>query len=255
MPLSNRIIKTKRSSLKEGDEWLIESVIEENDEDDLLWSQEATQHIEEARQKKKKIVGSAEEQANQILQEAKEEAKRLKAEAEKEGYQSGKEQGYQEGFQSGKQEGYRQAQQETEEMKQKAREMISQAQLQIEEYIEVKKESLLSLSIHMAEKIVHEQLYLSPDGILELVQPILHQLDREEDFVSLTIHPTIREVMKERLPELETIYPGVRFALLTDETLEVDGCIIESAHKVVDLQVRKQLEAMMAELKERERDV
>lgn len=256
MPLSNRIIKTKSSSLKEGDEWIIDSIIEDkDDENEFAWSQEASQHIEEAQNKKNKIVRNAEEQAEEILEEAQAEAERLKNEAEEQGFKAGKEQGYQEGFKQGHALGITQAEEETRALKQKAREMITEAQVQIEEYVESKKDSLLSLSLHMAEKIVHEQLHLSPDGILELVQPILHQLDREEDFVSLTVHPTIREVMKEKFPELETSYPGVRFALLTDETLEVDGCVIESAHKVVDLQVRKQLEVIMAELKERERDV
>lgn len=238
------------------DGWVIDTILEDDDETvEFEFSPEAAEQLEEAKEKKLSILDNAEAQANQLISEAQEAARQLKETAKAEGYEAGKTQGYEEGLNRGLQEGHAQAMQEAEEIKQEARDMISDAQREIEAYVQEKKESLLSLSLHMAEKIIHEHLHLSPDGVFELVQPILHQLDREEDFVSLTVHSDLRERLHERLPELKQSYPGVRFAILVDETLEENGCIVESAHKVVDLQVKNQLEAILTELKETERDI
>lgn len=254
MPLSNRIIKATGSSMKEGESWMIDTILDEEEDADIALSEEAG-YVKEAKEKEQAILSRAETEAKSVLAQAKKEAEQIKNQSQEQGYAEGKESGFQAGYAKGRQEAYAQAEAETEEMKNKARQMISEAQLDIEAYIEEKKESLLALAAHMAEKIVREHLDLAPDTLLELVHPILHQLDREEDFVSLTVHPSIRQELRNRLPELEQHYPGVRFALLADETLEESGCVIETTHKVVDLQVRKQLKEMLAELKEAESDL
>jgi flagellar biosynthesis/type III secretory pathway protein FliH len=250
MPSSNRIIKNT-PILEEDTGWIIDTVFDEYEEEVVEENSESAEQLAEAKKKKARILLNAEEEASQILEQAKIEAEELKKVAQEQGYTEGKQQGYEDGFQNG----YLKGQQESDILKQQARVMISEAQEEIENYVQDKKESLLSLSVHMAEKIIHEQLELMPEGIMELVHPILHQLDREEDFVSLTVHPSVRQVLRDKIPELQQSYPGVRFAILADETLEKGGIIIESAHKVVDLQVRKQLEAMLTELKEMERDI
>lgn len=264
MPLSNKKVIKSHSAFFQKDQeasLIIDTILEENEEALFESSIETSEdvyskeEIDEELQKGRKIVEEASIQRDEILAKAHADAEKIRLEAKQSGFEEGKKEGFEAGFSSGLKEGFSKGTEKSEEMKQHAREMIVQAQEEIEDYIQENKESLLSLSVHMAEKIVHEHLALTPDGILELVKPILHQLDREEDFVSLTVHPAFRETLQQQLPELVKLYPGVRFAILSDEDIEIDGCIIESAHKLIDLQVKKQLETILSQLKEMERDV
>lgn len=257
MPLSSRIIKSTQAHAEQTNEWVIDTAydLEAEQAEEEPSSYDESEEIQEAKEKSASIINQALAEREALLQEAGEEIPRIKEEAKQQAYEEGFQEGYAKGFSEGKEEGTHAAHVENAALLQQARQMITNAQLDIEEYIEQNKDRLLKLSIHMAEKIVHEQLSLSADGILELVHPILHQLDRKEDYVSLTVHPSIRSFIKDKLPDLEANYSDVRFVVLQDETLNPLGCIVESAHKVIDLQVKKQLEAMVEELKESEREV
>lgn len=259
---SSRIIKSAQMDATE--EWVIdtsyepeETYVESLDEQDEQDEQDLETHkkLAEARQKSDQLIEKALKEKEQLLLETKEEVVRLKEEAYKEAFEEGKQAGFDTGYSEGKQQGYAEGKENSQQLVERAREAIRDAQLDIEAYVQDKKESLLSLAVHMAEKIVHEQLESTPNGILDLVHPILHQLDQKEDYVSLTVHPSKRQEIREHIPLLEKNYPGVRFVVLGDDNVDALGCIVESAHKVVDLQVKNQLLAMIEEMKESEREM
>lgn len=254
---SSRIIKSRHKIAQSEDTWVIDTVLNDIEEyiDEETDEANEPEEIKEAIIQKKQILTEALSKQEEIIEQAKLEAEEIKQQAYQSGMQSGKETGYQEGYTQGMQEGYAEGKQESEVLKQQGRELIAAAQLEIEQYVQDKKDELLSLSLHMAEMIIHDQLDRTDEGILTLVHPILHQLDREEDFISLTVHPASRETVKEQLPNLKEQYPGVRFSVLQDGSLEPNGCVVESAHKLIDLQVRAQLEAILKEMKETERNV
>lgn len=254
MQSSSRIIKSRHKVDQSNDTWVIDTVLNDTEDsiDDKL---DESEEVKEAAIKRKKILNEAQSKKEEMIELAKKEAEAIKQQAYQTGIQSGKEAGYQEGYTKGMQEGYAEGKQESEVLKQQGRDLITAAQLEIEQYVQEKKDELLSLSLHMAEKIIHDQLDHSDEGILTLVHPILHQLDREEDFISLTVHPDSKEAVKEQLTKLKEQYPGVRFSVLQDGNLEPNGCIVESAHKLIDLQVKAQLEAILKEMKETERNV
>lgn len=258
MPSSSRIIKSVQTGAKEVNDWIIDTTYdyeEEPEEYSDESSQEAADELAQAQQKSDQLLKKAQTEKERILEEAEAEISQIKEAAYKEAFEEGQKAGYATGFSEGKEEGYQSGKMESQELVDQARQTLTEAQLDIEAYIEEKKESLLSLSVHMAEKIVQEQLDLLPDGILELVNPILHQLDHKEDYVSLTVHSSKRLEIRDKLPYLEKNYPGVRFVVFGDDNVDTLGCVVESAHKVVDLQVKKQLEAMVEEMKEREREM
>lgn len=254
MQSSSRIIKSRHKIDQSNDTWVIDTVMNDP-QDDFEEELDESDEVKEAAIKKKKILNEALSKKDEMIMLAKQEAEEMKQQAYQTGLQSGKEEGYREGYTQGMQEGYAEGKKESETLKQQGRDLIVSAQLEIEQYVQEKKDSLLSLSLHMAEKIIHDQLDHTVEGVLALVHPILHQLDREEDFISLTVHPDSRKTVKEQLPSLKTQYPGVRFSVLQDGNLEPNGCIVESAHKLIDLQVRAQLEAILKEMKEMERNV
>lgn len=258
MPLSSRIIKSMQANAKESNDWVIDTAYdyEEDPEDSYEeTSQDAADELAQARQKSDQLIKTAITEKERLLEEAVAEISRIKEETYAKAFEEGQQAGYSRGFQEGKEDGYQAGKSDSQQLVDQARMTLTEAQLDIEAYIEEKKDSLLSLSVHMAEKIVQDQLDLLPDGILELVNPILHQLDHKEDYVSLTVHSSKRLEVREKLPYLEKNYPGVRFVVLGDDNVDPLGCVVESAHKVVDLQVRNQLLAMVDEMKEREREM
>ncbi|SFC40209.1 flagellar assembly protein FliH [Alkalibacterium subtropicum] len=258
MPLSSRLIKSMQASSSDLNDWVIDTAYEVEEEEPDEYSEaneEARNELELAKQKSAELIEKAQTEKEQLIEEAMQEVEQLKEEAYKTAFEEGKQAGFEAGYKEGNEAGFTAGKQESEQLIKVAQQSVTEAQEAITKYIEEKKDSLLSLSVHMAEKIVHEQLDLLPEGILELVHPILHQLDRKEDYVSLTVHSSMRQKFKEQIPMLEKAYPGVRFIVLQDDNVEQYGCVIESAHKVVDVQVRKQLDALVEEMKEREREM
>ncbi|GEK89357.1 flagellar assembly protein FliH [Alkalibacterium putridalgicola] len=258
MPLSSRLIKSMQTSSSDLNDWVIDTAYEVQEEEPDTYSgsnDEARNELELAKQKSLELIEKAQTEKEQLIEEAMQEVEQLKEEAYKAAFDEGKQAGFEAGYKQGNEDGFTAGKQESERLIKVAQQSITEAQLDITKYIEEKKDSLLSLSVHMAEKILHEQLDLLPEGILELVHPILHQLDRKEDYVSLTVHSSMRQTFKNHIPALEKAYPGIRFIILQDDNVEQYGCVIESAHKVVDVQVRKQLDALIEEMKEREREM
>uniref|UniRef100_UPI0035A16E6D FliH/SctL family protein n=1 Tax=Jeotgalibaca porci TaxID=1868793 RepID=UPI0035A16E6D len=83
-----------------------------------------------------------------------------------------------------------------------------------------------------------------------LLEPILSRMVQESKFITLTVTPELQIFTKEKVKELEKTFPLYRFAVLVDSSLEENGCIIESSHAIVDLQVKQQLDAMVEVLSE-----
>lgn len=260
MPSSHRIIKATqaysgtRSSMIDTlmetlEEERLDNKLSEDSSDQTLLSSK----IHEARKKSEEIIQEAEQQSQQLLETAQKQAEELKQSAQAEGYELGQQTGYQEGFERGLQEGLEKARQESESMKQHALQIIQEAHAEIQQYQSQKKDELLELAVRMAEKLVHDQLEQSRDGVLSMAKPFLYQLDKEEEFVTLSVHPDSVSIVKEHLDEVKAINPGTRFMVLPDADLEEHGLIIESTRAVVDLQIKKQLDAMLKELKEMER--
>lgn len=177
------------------------------------------------------------------------EAGKAKEKALKSGYQEGEKAGYEAGYQSGYEEALSIGSKESARLKDEALKVLNEAQKYASDYYEDKKNELLDLSVGMAEEIVHTTIESSPDKLLELVKPVIHRLKKEDHFITLIVGPEQRSFVESRLQELGKIHPGVRFAVLTDNTLEKNGCIVDGAHALVDLQVRKQLDIMLNEMK------
>ncbi|MFL2104963.1 FliH/SctL family protein [Desemzia sp. FAM 23991] len=108
---------------------------------------------------------------------------------------------------------------------------------------------MIQLAATMAEAIVHQTIDASSEQVLELVKPLLIRMNKTEKLITVTVRPEQSELVQEKLTELEQKNQEVRFVVLTDHTLEKNGCVIETAHNITDLQIGKQLDKMVAEMK------
>ncbi|SEK21830.1 flagellar assembly protein FliH [Carnobacterium iners] len=197
-------------------------------------------------------VSAAKVQKEQLIFAAEQEAETLKADAVQTGFAEGQISGYEAGYSVGYLAGMQKAEEESVKMKENSQQMLMEAEAFVEKYYKEQKEALLDLAGHMAETIVHKTIDTSSEQVMDLVKPVIHRLRRENQLITLSVRPEQNKLVKEKLSELEKEHPEIRFAVLTDNTLDENGCTIESAHAIVDLQIRKQLDAMLTEMKEME---
>lgn len=249
MQLSPRIIKAKQMNINMTTaniqtelrvEHIIETIQNVSPERDAFYEDK----LQMAR-----FLKEAEEEKLAIINVAKQEAADIRSCAEAEGFKSGQEQGQDAGFQHGYQTGLEAAKTEAEHLKVAAHAMVAQAAEQVNAYYTSKREEIISLAAEMAEKVIHEKLNTSDEQILMLIEPVLSRMEQESKFITLTVTPELVVFMKEKISTLEQTFPLYRFAVLVDSSLEENGCVIESSHVIIDLQVKKQLDAMVEELK------
>lgn len=252
MPLSHRIIKQGQSFTEENRTFIqtemapakpSEAYLNETDqvEEEPIEAIQARALLDETRQKKQAILSKAEKEAEQ-----------LKEAAEKSGFEQGKKQGYETGYTTGYTTGMKQAEAESQVMRDTIQQMLDEAKETVENYYQAKKNEFLELAGHMAETIVHKSIDVSSDQVMDLINPVLHRLKREDQFITLMVRPEQKELVKEKVKEFEKENQDIRFAVLTDNTLDKNGCVVENAHAIIDLQVRKQLDAMIEEMKNAE---
>lgn len=205
--------------------------------------------ISETQTKVNRLLEAAVQEKEQLLQAAQIEAENIKAIAQQTGFEAGKEQGYQEGYAEGYAMAAEEGERATAALKQSAQQMVQQAEELVNQYYVEKQEQLIQLAATMAEAIVHQTIDASSEQVLELVKPLLIRMNKTEKLITVTVRPEQSELVQEKLTELEQKNQEVRFVVLTDHTLEKNGCVIETAHNITDLQIGKQLDKMVAEMK------
>ena len=73
-------------------------------------------------------------------------------------------------------------------------------------------------------------------------------MEKNEPFITITVRPENAETIKSNVAEHETDEFTARYVVLSDDTLEKNGCIIESSRSIIDLQIKKQLAAIVTDL-------
>ena len=177
------------------------------------------------------------------MAELKEEAEGIKKEAQKNGYRDGLQAGYKKGM--------KECTTECDEMKKSAISLIQQAKEEVESYFNENKDKIIQLAADMAECIVHNNIDLSDENILLLIKPII-QLYEDNENIIITCASENKEFLRSRVSELATINRNTRFTILSDGNLKKNDCIIENENKIVDLQIRKQIDSIVDDIKNME---
>lgn len=189
-----------------------------------------------------------EERAN-VIRIAMVEAGNLKDEAIKQGQEIGLKQGYEQGYQQGYKEGLDEAKLESAEIRKNAIDMVKQAEKNILDYFKTNKMNVINLAVEIAENIIHYTIDTNSENILMIINPILEQYGKKGN-ITISCHPDNIKFLKEHLHQLEEDYPESKFIIFEDGNLEKNGCIVENKTQVIDLQIKKQLESIVKEIKE-----
>ena len=105
-------------------------------------------------------------------------------------------------------------------------------------------QSLLRLSVRIAEKIVGEQLQVKPETILTIIQEALKNVGQERQ-LTLVVHPQHTEMVQAHMSRLEkTIGPTRQIHLVSNPEMAPGGCMVESELGVIDARLDVQLRCL-----------
>ena len=179
-----------------------------------------------------------------ILKKAREEAEEVKNEA----YQAGLKEGQLDGYQTGLENGYQEGIEKAEHLKKNSLKVIEQAKTEMERYQKEKQHEFIELASIMAETIINRELTLSDTELEFLLDPILNKLEKIDNFISVFVTKENQVSTNQYMKNLKETYSDLKYAVLVDESLEKNGCVIETSYEVIDLQLRKQLDVMVKDL-------
>lgn len=253
--MSHKIIKSSQFVAMEGCSVIDTRFSIEQRVTQLSDGSDETEAISKQTAEIKQLLQEAQVERQEIIAQAIKESDEMRETAKATGFASGEEAGQKEGFQQGYEQGMQEALQQAECIKASALALLEEANAIVADYFREQKQNVVSLAAQMAERIIHEKIDGSDEKVMLLVTPLLHRLDREEHFITITVRPEQARVIKKQVHALEAANDGLRFAVLSDKMLEKNGCIIESSHAIIDLQIRKQLDAMVADLQNMEETV
>lgn len=260
---SNRVIKANHTANEKNKATIsteyktpkknrVENKSNQETEEKLVSADKGKELLREARKEKEKLISQAKTDIEQMKEKKYEEGYQK-------GYQEGLEKGHEAGYHEAFDKGYKDAVAEVElevaSKRDQAAKMLEEAHEKMLAYESDRKEDFLKLATHMAEKIVNDYIDQSSEGLLAIAKTYFYQLDKEEEFVTITVNPDQRKALEENLDEIKSISPATRFMILGSPSVEENGMLIESSHSIIDLQIKKQLEQMLAEFKEMERTV
>src|SRR5699024_2435997 len=209
--------------------------VEEQIQKDVAENKQVISEIEIAQKKRQNLLSQTKLEVKELKQKAEEEIKELRKKAQEEGFSEGQETGFKEGKKHGFAEGMQQAENQNKELKASILLMIQEAKEEIKAYQEDKRKEFIILASHMAEKIVHDRIDYTDEGVLLLAKPFFYQLEKDDEFVTITTHPDQRRIVEEHLHQVEAISPNTRFMVFSNPNLEENGLVIESSKAVIDL--------------------
>ncbi|WP_319469822.1 FliH/SctL family protein [uncultured Trichococcus sp.] len=194
------------------------------------------------------LLLEAQEERQSIIAQAVEEADRIKHKAKEEGMLQGKELGMQEGFQAGYEKGRQEGLATVSKIRVSLLNQLKEADVLVSTYYKENKKAIIELAAQMAEQIVHHSIDRTDETIMLLLDPILKKMEKNEPFITITVRPEDAVLVKSKVTEHETDEFTARYIVLSDDTLEKNGCIIECSRSIIDLQIKKQLAAIVADL-------
>lgn len=211
------------------------------------------QHLQQKIQKEKKYLQSIQEKQNSLIQETKEKIAAAQSqwlEEKQKLIEETKQVGYREGYEHGKQEGY-------DSYKEKLIEVNNIVDATIKDYhseLDKSTETILGLSVLVAERILENQLTEHPSEFLNIVKAAVHDI-KGQPKVSIILNPRNYELVSTHQKELQRIIgKDSKLAIYVNEDLKETDCLIEHPFGQIEANIDSQLtkirEALMDYLME-----
>lgn len=199
------------------------------------------------------IKASAKKTAEALIEQAKAKAQKVTDDHASEGY----ERGYADGFKKGQTDGFDQGKKRG--LKEGHSEAVNEARQQFQPLVASwedagkawddyhnqldmdARDSVIELALRLAEKIIHRQLLVDANVIVDQVTAALKSLTGATN-LSIHINPEDRPAMSEVMPELlETFSQFKHMRVVDDANIGKGGCILIHEHGRLDASIETQL--------------
>lgn len=171
----------------------------------------------EAAQEARDVVSVAQERARQIIEDAQRERDKIREQARQEG--------------------------KTEGLAEWNR-ILADTTRRAENLTKSWEETMLRLSVRVAEKIVGEQLRLHPDTIVEIVREVLKNV-RPGKRLTIQVNPSEAQRVRGRLDRLrESLGTSSEIDIVAMASVPAGGCVIDSELGIIDARLETQLKCL-----------
>lgn len=178
-------------------------------------------------------------QAEAILKKASAERESIEMEA------------YQKGIEQGQAQGQMMAVKRIEPLIQTLSLTIEELKKIRQHILEKHQDQIMEILVIMTEKVIHRQIQLSPDIILETLRHACSHLTETEE-IRLRVHPSDFEYIRDMERIITTQLTGKgSIHFIEDTTMDRGGIIIDTEFGEIDASIRSQIEHMKEVLLEK----
>lgn len=198
------------------------------DESEILKvNEEIEEQLHKAKDTCENMISNAQVESERIVQEAQNECEEIKKKAYEEGHNIGLRNGYEDGYKESYEDNIEKAKQESEEIINKANNILLQANEQFTDFLKGSKKDIISLSVSIAEKVLKEK-FKDEESMNNILEATIKEYEIKENFVIRTNAIYIEKV-NEQLNELKNqqLIKGESF-ILADDFIEPGNAIIET---------------------------
>src|SRR5690625_3538864 len=193
-----------------------------------------------------KLAWEKEKEEKKNKQEKQIEQEKLAWEKEKEQLmQQAREQGFKAGFSEGK----KQSLEKYKEQIQHINQLAELAEKDYQKTVEESTDTILQLSIHVAEKILDQALVDDPSLFKSVVNSALASINSHEE-IAVYVHPNYYELLHQRKNELQqSVHGQATIKIYIDHDLDEKSCKIEHPFGQIDASIDTQLKEIHKILK------
>jgi flagellar assembly protein FliH len=178
----------------------------------------------------KTSIKDTQAQAEAILKRARAEKEAIEMEA------------YRKGLEQGQAQGQKMAVKRIEPLIQTLTKAVDEVKKIRQLIVEKHQDQILEILFLIAERIIHREINLSPDIVLDTVRQACTHLS-ETDEIRIRLHPSDFEYMRDIERILSTHLTGKRtLHFLEDATLDRGGVIIDTEFGEIDASIRSQID-------------
>jgi flagellar assembly protein FliH len=186
------------------------------------------------------IVDEASEQAQALVTDAGARAKTLVGEALAQA-NAVTEAAHNQGFEAGREAGRLSADQEMNEMLITMRGLIDMARAERHKIVESAEPEIVKLAMGIAERIVHKQINVDRDVVVEMTKAAIQRL-LEREVVTVRVHPADLERMKDHRDDVLALGDVKHMRIIEDQRVDRGGVIVETDSGSVDAKIATQLD-------------
>lgn len=156
----------------------------------------------------------------------------------------------QQGFQKGYEDGKKEAHQQFENKLQEANHIIDIAKEDYHQTLEKQSESIVDISMAVANKVLHNELKEQPAYIKLLIEEALDEV-RSQPVIVIVVHPEYYEEVHSHQEELQRLVGDeTKLSIHADTGIQPTDCIIQYPYGQIETSVNTQLEKIRESLME-----